>query len=180
MLQCQHSQKPTTCSVLQNDGSYRAIQSTCLYRPPPCELLHLSCSKSYKAKGSTCMRIFDQQWLLWSGSRPTISGYADMVTWMSTLVRNITLHHLLLKCTQWMTFVRICLHYVQCGIPTKLDCNSGEGSKDDTGCACQPCYEDLLLQFNLPTLFSLFGLTWLYILPPWTLMTERLWSCTYC
>ena len=102
MLQCQHSQKPTTCSVLQNDGSYRAIQSTCLYRPPPCELLHLSCSKSYKAKGSTCMRIFDQQWLLWSGSRPTISGYADMVTWMSTLVRNITLHKMTTRNYQWV------------------------------------------------------------------------------
>ena len=28
-------------------------------------------SKSYKAKGSTCVSIFDQ-WLLWSGSRPAV------------------------------------------------------------------------------------------------------------
>ena len=30
-----------------------------------------ACSKSYKAKGSTCVSIFNQ-WLLWSGSRPVI------------------------------------------------------------------------------------------------------------
>ena len=70
---------------------------------------------------------------------------------------------------------------LQCGkILTKqnLDCNSGEGFFKDRHwgmfVSWSASYEDLLLQFNLPTLFSLFGLTWLYILPPWTLDWEAM------
>ena len=75
-VQYQHNQKPTTCSVYR----MTAMQSHSIDLPiatdlhPVCELLHLRLRlfyKSYKAKGSTCVSIFDQ-WLLWSGSRPAV------------------------------------------------------------------------------------------------------------
>ena len=58
-VQYQHNQKPTTCSVLQNDG------------PSSCDS-DSDCYKSYKAKGSTCVPSIFDQWLLWSGSRPAV------------------------------------------------------------------------------------------------------------
>ena len=74
-VQYQHNQKPTTSSVLQNDGPpCRAIQSPYLQTSTLFVSYCISdsaCSKSYKAKGSTCVSIFDQ-WLLWSGSRPAV------------------------------------------------------------------------------------------------------------
>ena len=74
-----------------------------------------------------------------------------------------------------MTFVRIC-----CTTPVwdpyqqNLIATLERVQKMTLRMCWSASYEDLLLQFNLPTLFSLFGLTWLYILPPWTLDWEAM------
>ena len=59
---------------------------------PVCEQLHLRPNLLQDIL-HVRMSISDQWWFLWSGSRPVYNSLcADMVMWISTLVRKITLH----------------------------------------------------------------------------------------